>query len=325
MADRWQDDRDDRAWRERERLARRYDRSDAYDREDYTQRDYALGDFDTGYRSFEPQETRRGPRGPVFGERESGADYTGRETGRCRDYRDQTFSARSSYGRSEDAPPRYYGDDGRAPLYRSDLTSTSPSDRTYADYRPEPPRNDREFGADRGYRTERYERDREDRNDGRSFWDRASQRVASWFGEYDADDRERDRHRDTRQFGHRGRGPQGYKRADERINDEAHERLTDDPWVDATNLSISVSGGEVTLSGTVESREAKHRAERIVEDISGVNHVQNNIRVDRGNFLTNPGRGFGDSANEALMRDQAKTGDRGLTLDPSNKGASRTQ
>ena len=57
-------------------------------------------------------------------------------------------------------------------------------------------------------------------------------------------------------------GPQGYHRSDERISEDAHERLTEDAWLDATNVSCSVSGGEVTLAGTVESREAKHRAER---------------------------------------------------------------
>ncbi|MDB5437327.1 MAG: hypothetical protein JWR47_3584, partial [Phenylobacterium sp.] len=85
-------------------------------------------------------------------------------------------------------------------------------------------------------------------------------------------------------------------------NEEAHERLTDDGWLDATNITITVSGGEITLSGTVENREAKHRAERVVEDISGVNHVQNNLRVDRGGFLTSPTSGYGDSVMESMMR-----------------------
>ena len=35
--------------------------------------------------------------------------------------------------------------------------------------------------------------------------------------------------------GKRGLGPQGYKRSDERISDDAHERLTDDTWLDASN------------------------------------------------------------------------------------------
>ena len=34
--------------------------------------------------------------------------------------------------------------------------------------------------------------------------------------------------------GARGLGPQGYKRSDDRISDEVHERLTDDAWLDAS-------------------------------------------------------------------------------------------
>ena len=40
-----------------------------------------------------------------------------------------------------------------------------------------------------------------------------------------------------------------------------------------------MSNCEVTLSGTVDSREAKRRAEDCAETISGVKHVQNNLRV----------------------------------------------
>ena len=130
---------------------------------------------------------------------------------------------------------------------------------------------------------------------------RAGEKVASWFnggGEgrlYDRDDLDPN-------HGKRGLGPQGYKRSDERISDDAHERLTDDTWLDASNIAISVSGGEVTLSGTVDSREAKHRAERLVEDLSGVNHVQNNLRIAKGGFLTSPTSGYGDSVLGAQMR-----------------------
>lgn len=345
MADRWTDDRDEREWRDHQRRAGRYGRDDDYGGGDYSQRDYALGDYDTGYRSFQPRDRDRDRgRGPVFGERETGADYEGRYGGGYRGYSSgqayggSTFAGRSGYGRNQDAAGRYYGDDGRSTLYRGEFTTASPSDRSYSDYRTQRPIGRPTFGPEPTYRSYSEGRDRDlDREergrDGRSFWDRASQRVASWFGEYDDDDdrRERDRGRETRQFGHRGRGPQGYKRADERISDEAHERLTDDPWIDATNIVVTVAAGEVTLAGTVDEREAKHRAERIVEDISGVNHVQNNIRVDRGNFLTNPGRGFGDSASEAQMRDRgvpganASAGDGDLTLNPSAKGSSRTQ
>lgn len=357
MADRWNEERD-RNWRERRE--QRYGRDDDYGSGDYERRDFALNDYESGYRSFQPRDRSYGQdrdygrnreRGHVFGERETGADYTGPRYGaggytgylggnewrdeyrnegggraNGRDYADQNFAYRSDYGRNDGRGGRYYGDDGRSRIYRSEYTSASPSDRTYSGYRDGPYGGPQDYSSNQEtYRRAYGDRDRDyGRDRGRqdeSFWDRAQRRVASWFGEYEGSDDGRS-YRDERHAGHRGRGPQGYKRSDERISDEAHERLTDDPYLDASSITITVSGGEVTLSGTVTSREAKHRAERIVEDLSGVNHVQNNIRVERSNPITGSGRGFGDSASEAQTRNAGAT-DSDLTL--SGKGSSRTQ
>jgi hypothetical protein len=78
---------------------------------------------------------------------------------------------------------------------------------------------------------------------------------------------------------HRGRGPKGYKRSDERIHEDICERLTEDPFIDASNVEVAVKEGEVTLNGTVSSRGLKRRAEDLAEMASGVAHVQNNLRV----------------------------------------------
>lgn len=167
------------------------------------------------------------------------------------------------------------------------------------------------YDRDREDRGERWEqRGREMGRDTGDFFRRASERVASWFGggEHETE-RGRDERYDERGRSFRGMGPKGYKRADERISDEVHERLTEDPYVDASNISVSVSGGEVTLSGTVENREAKHRAERCVEDISGVSHVQNNLRIEQGNPLTSAGRGYGDSVLDHQMRGETGAGE----------------
>jgi len=80
---------------------------------------------------------------------------------------------------------------------------------------------------------------------------------------------------------YRGRGPRGYQRSDDRIREDVCERLTDDPEIDASNMEVVVKNGEVTLSGTVNSREDKRRAEECVEDISGVKDVHNALRVSR--------------------------------------------
>ena len=112
-------------------------------------------------------------------------------------------------------------------------------------------------------------------------------------------DRSSDRSSDrgeTRQS-HRGKGPVGWQRSDERIREDANDRLTDDPRVDASNITVTVQSGEVTLNGTVPSRNEKRRAEDLAEAISGVKHVQNNLRVadgaasssQGGDWTVNPG------------------------------------
>ena len=113
-----------------------------------------------------------------------------------------------------------------------------------------------------------------DRDD-RDFFERAGDEVMSWFGDEDAARRRRMDHVEN----HRGRGPANYERSNERLLEDACERLTHDPRVDATNINVTCADNEVTLDGTVTSRSAKRRAEDLVHDITGVNHVQNNLRI----------------------------------------------
>ncbi|MBM3604534.1 MAG: BON domain-containing protein [Alphaproteobacteria bacterium] len=117
-------------------------------------------------------------------------------------------------------------------------------------------------------------------SDDRGFFERAGDEVASWFGNEDA---QRRRERDA---GHSGRGPKNYSRSDDRIREDVSDRLSDDRHIDASDIEVSVSGSEVTLTGTVESRFAKRHAEDLAESCSGVRHVQNNLRVKDGGAST---------------------------------------
>ncbi|HTM66549.1 MAG TPA: BON domain-containing protein [Flavipsychrobacter sp.] len=125
---------------------------------------------------------------------------------------------------------------------------------------------------------DRYE-DR--RQNDRDWWDKTSDEVASWFGDEDA---ERRRRRDEQQS-HRGRGPKGYQRSDERIREDVNDRLTDDPWVDASDIEVSVNDREVILSGEVHDRSSKRRAEDIAEGVLGVQNVENRIRVNQEEYV----------------------------------------
>ena len=57
------------------------------------------------------------------------------------------------------------------------------------------------------------------------------------------------------------------------------DRLSEDYRIDASDIEIKVLDAEVTLTGTVHSREEKRRAEDIIETVSGVANIQNNLKV----------------------------------------------
>jgi osmotically-inducible protein OsmY len=81
------------------------------------------------------------------------------------------------------------------------------------------------------------------------------------------------------EMGYSGRGPRGYQRGDERIREDICERLTEDSRIDASDVDVVVSNGEVTLTGSVRTREEKHSTETVVERIMGVREVNNNLKV----------------------------------------------
>jgi len=78
---------------------------------------------------------------------------------------------------------------------------------------------------------------------------------------------------------HRGRGPRGYQRSDERIREDVCECLTEADDVDASGVEVQVTAGTVTLTGTIEDRYAKRRAEDLADAVSGVREVQNHLRL----------------------------------------------
>jgi hypothetical protein len=105
----------------------------------------------------------------------------------------------------------------------------------------------------------------------RRTWDERRDESYNW-GEHSGDD--------WRISGqHRGKGPKGYKRLDERIREEINDVLCDDDRLDASDIVVTVDNGEVSLSGTVSDRASKRRAEDLVEEVSGVTNVENRIRI----------------------------------------------
>ena len=95
-----------------------------------------------------------------------------------------------------------------------------------------------------------------------------------WWGERDSRD-------ELERPSYRGRGPKNYQRSDERIREDVCERLERDDYVDASDLEVNVADGIVTMSGSVQDRDMKRRAEDLAGSCGGVRDVQNQIRVAR--------------------------------------------
>lgn len=76
-----------------------------------------------------------------------------------------------------------------------------------------------------------------------------------------------------------GMGPRGYRPSDERIKDNLCEIFTRHGKIDARGVDIQVQDGNVTLAGEVNRKLEKYLAEEIASSISGVNEVDNRLRV----------------------------------------------
>ncbi|ADY27345.1 transport-associated protein (plasmid) [Deinococcus proteolyticus MRP] len=77
----------------------------------------------------------------------------------------------------------------------------------------------------------------------------------------------------------RGKGPKGHQRSDERIREEVNDALEDAHNVDASDIEVTLQGGEVTLTGTVADRAQKRAAADCVEHLRGVRDVHNHLRL----------------------------------------------
>jgi osmotically-inducible protein OsmY len=283
-------DRDDH-WHDERRLSDNAARRpggdrDFYNRDRYSEDDYGLGYGEEGMTNYRQRPTRsvgpysdqqrnQGPyrggdrdqhggyaqnRGPYGGAASQGG-YGGRGMGYGGGQSRGQSSSELGYGRSEYANPTNY-----SPAY----------DRDYRGNYSQGNQND----------PQRYARGGQ-RDDDRGFVARAGDEVSSWFGD---DDAERRRQQDAR---HSGRGPKGYRRSDDRIREDISDRLMDDPFIDASEVEVTVEGSEVTLSGSVDSRASRRRAEDLAERVSGVTHVQNNLRVSSGAETTREERAAG--------------------------------
>ncbi|AQV98874.1 RNA-binding protein [Cupriavidus necator] len=193
-----------------------------------------------------------------------------------RQWRQSTERAREPRelrGRSRGSP-RTQGHDS----YFSDLRSdrryrVEPRNEWDEDQRYEARRHSpeyQEYAQRRGWETDD---DRDEEREGEhgvlyNLGRRIGEVVGDWFGAPD-------------EHAWRNTGPRGYQRSDERIRDQICERLTYARGVDVSDVSVDVSGGVVSLTGTVRDRGQKYYIEDMADSTYGVKEVNNDIHVRR--------------------------------------------
>lgn len=109
---------------------------------------------------------------------------------------------------------------------------------------------------------------------------------------------------------YRGMGPRSYTRSDERLLEDVNERLTEDDYLDATEINVRCVNGVITLEGSVAERWMKHRAEDLADASSGVKQVDNRIQVRSQSERMGSERGLGETASSSAQgrSGQGKTG-----------------
>ena len=77
-----------------------------------------------------------------------------------------------------------------------------------------------------------------------------------------------------------GKPPKNYTRSDERLREEVCDALANSGH-DWSDVEVTVSNGEVTLTGTVSDRSEKLQAEHMADRVRGVNEVTNQLKIKR--------------------------------------------
>jgi hypothetical protein len=92
-----------------------------------------------------------------------------------------------------------------------------------------------------------------------------------------------------------------------------------DGYLDATEIEVAVSNAEVTLTGTVQSRSDKRRAEDIAESVSGVSNVENRLRVKESSLNRNTD--LGTTSSTGTTGTSTGTSTSGTSMSPTSTGA----
>ena len=129
--------------------------------------------------------------------------------------------------------------------------------------------------------------------------------------------------RDQYSRNYRGMGPRSYTRSDERLLEDINERLTEDDYLDATEITVRCVNGVITLEGTVTERWMKHRAEDLADASSGVKQVDNRIQVQSQSQSSRSGD-YGSSQAQGSSQTQGSSQAQGRSSSTSSRASGTT-
>jgi BON domain len=124
------------------------------------------------------------------------------------------------------------------------------------------------------------------------------------------------------QQSYQGRGPKGYERSDERLKELICERLTDDPRIDASDVTVEVSQRVVKLRGTVDDRRTKYEIEELVERCGGVRDIDNQLRTQSASEWERSQQSRGSETSSQSGASQAGASSPGSTQGSTQTGGS---
>lgn len=123
-----------------------------------------------------------------------------------------------------------------------------------------------------------------------------------------------------------GRGPRGYRRSDERILEDVCDLLTRHGQIDASQMEVDVRNGEVFLRGMADSGQTRRLVEEIVEDVTGVHDVRNELRVNQRTGYAETSRSESGSSQRGYDRytdDRPGAGEQGHEPSPRRQPTSQ--
>lgn len=301
------------AWREN----RSYRQDEGYGDQDYRQnQEYRFSDDERANPNYRPDQDYE--LGQQYGMRNDwGQPRREQQWGSGSGYASQEWSQpqrgyRSAQFRGRQQTPQHFGNEfsspqrqltgSRAPLYQQgnqfswgEGGSYNQPEGATAGWQDHPTRHDSDFGGVGAYGGGSY--------GGGYGMQYPGTRQRGFAGQgFPAEDMGY-RNRDV---GFRGRAPKGYERSDERIREDVCECLTQDPRIDAAEISVTVKSGVVTLEGSVDDRSQKYRVEDIADNVSGVKDVQNRLNVSRSLSGSTQGSTLGGDQGSLGRSDTSK-------------------